>query len=296
MGALMLESLDERESSPRVQGKAAVPESADSAQEEALHAVQHILTDTDPNEADNRRRARARHISRFVWQTLTAVSFVGFVAVSPVARRAIVLHYIPDHHHDTNEPLLSWMGDAAYWILPFLVPVAAAMFFVWLGWYWWRKQLLWQVAELESGNRSPQLPPRGYLSTFLIYTQTKNAALFSRFFGVVMIYSAAWGLWYGLKLNGFGRDLLADLIIVGLPILEITLAIAILAVGFGIGRDFVPGRVLAKNTIVMGFLATTSQTDYTVAQNDAQPLLEQLRDERPWSFYSFGRAKKGTTR
>lgn len=260
---------------------------SDGSRESAQKAVQYLLADIDANETDNRERAWEQHIARALQQLLVCATAVTLGAVALATRPQLLSSELATCMA-ANPSSCAWVAwPIGFWLLAvgLLIGGVALLYY-----YHWRQREYWELATSEASRREPEKCARGYLSIFLIYTRTKHTAFFTRLFGVVTLVSSAMvllALWQGQTGVVAGTSIPIWLALSALPLLAVLLSLLVLYKGFELGRDFVPGRALVKNTIIMSFLATTSATDYTAASNSAQIVLEKIRNERPWSFYSF---------
>jgi len=254
--------------------------------------INSLVTDVDPHEERNRRRAFVRHITRFTRQAITIACLLVFVSIAPEMHRKIVVDFA-SHPAGLSEGT-TWHDQISYWksaSLPFAIPAAQMILVIGLLWYLREQSRYWRLKSAQSHQREPEICALGYMGVFRIYARTNRTAIFVKSFALATVYSALIALYIALRRGGPNVGIWPWFVIAGIPLIEILMAAVLLKLSFEIGRRFVPGLVLSKATIMLAILAATSQTDYAAAEERAARIVVNYRDDRPWWFYVF-RAKR----
>jgi hypothetical protein len=267
------------------------PSPAELGRRSADQAALGLLSDSDPDEDRHRRRAVARHFSRWLRQLATIVTAVLAAMFASGANKAIYLHYTGKIGSGTTQ---TWVQNVVATYLPFAVLALIVAAIASLLWYLREQSRYWRLRASEAHQREPDHSALGYMGVFRIYARTNRVSQFTTLYGIVALFFAGQGLTLAIVNAPALPDAGAVAVLVGLPVLDIALAVWLLKLGYEIGRRFVPGRILAKATVVLSLLAATSQTDYTTAQIQAQPHVDRIRNDRPWWFYAFRHRRKGS--
>jgi len=166
-----------------------------------------------------------------------------------------------------------------------VVPGIAALLTIlgaaWLRlWYRRERDRDWWENAAKANAAEPQQSAQGYMELFRLYARTKRRATFVMLYGVLSTYWAVLGIAASIDLgNGIavlcatGFHLVASLIVIYL--------------GFDIGRRYLPGNVLVTKTLILGFRAATSETQYQDAVNEAGKAEVDIIDRKPWWFYAY---------
>lgn len=164
------------------------------------------------------------------------------------------------------------------------IPTALGFWYFRMRWYRFRMYLEWREQSARADAREPETCSQGYMEMFRLYARTKRRATFTFLVGTAAVYSAGFGIFLASRADITGLGL--GLILAG-AILEIIAGFMIVHIAFDISRKFVPGKVLVTKTLIMSFLATTSQTDYTDARQQSMDLQRSMRERKPWWFYAY---------
>lgn len=239
--------------------------------------------EADPDETAHRRKAFRKHLFRAATQLVQGAIILGYVAASPWLR-ALLASGVKTGFADAQSPTYIWL------IVGGLIPVFLGLWYIRMRWYLFLMDLEWREQAARADAREPETCSQGYMQMFRIYARTKRRATFTFLIGLAALYSAAASF---LAIADFD---LAGAAKYGLQVaagLEMIAAAFIIYVAFDISRRFVPGKNLVTKTLIMSFLATTSQTDYTDAREQSKELQRSMREKKPWWFYTYARRPKG---
>lgn len=258
----------------------------------------------DKHEGAHRQRAVRKHVERFRGQAMLALAVVFAALLAPAVWRGVFLSF--GAAYETVWPLAfferpiallfngaPWFSGVAVLVVAGAVPLLLLAFQVsYLILYRRERDRDWRVAAAQADAREPVESARGYMNIFRLYARTKRRAIFTLLYAVLAFWWGAAGILAfvsgGLagqtSLAGYGFFVLASLTIFGGGVIGY--------LGYDISRRFVPGKILISKTLILSFLATTSQTDYSVAREAARNIEEDLIHEKPWWFYSYKKAPK----
>jgi hypothetical protein len=268
------------------------PEAA-QPQDSQSSKIDSLFIARDPDETRHRRRALVRHVTRWTRQLFASGVAIVIVLFSFPTRRVIANHFANQSISTTF--VSSWLAHielVAWAILPYVMPTIILLLIPLLLWYLREQRRYWRLQIANAHSREPDVCALGYMGVFRVYTRTNRVAIFIGLFGLTAATSAIVGIFFGLSHISHIPTIYRAFLIIGLPILELLLSLALLKIGFEIGRSFVPGIAITKSTIVLALLAATSQTDYLEVQQHADVVAGKIRDDRPWWFYVFGKKLK----
>jgi hypothetical protein len=237
-----------------------------------------VRFESDLLEAEHRAAAVRKHYTRAANQLMQGALIIAWIAITPFLRGSIttgINTLNPDEL--ALKSLVAVLSAAA-------VPIVLGFWYFRMRWYRFRMYLEWREQGARADAREPETCSQGYMEMFRLYARTKRRATFTFLIGSAAIYSAGFGivLVASSDITGLGLG-----IILSGAFLEIVAGILIIHVAFDISRKFVPGKILVTKTLIMSFLATTSQTDYTDARQQSVALQKSMRERKPWWFYSY---------
>lgn len=262
----------------------------------------------DPNEAENRRFATREHFGRWLRQIRDAVlalllaliarDYWGVVAAasglaSPPGEGSsffsnLIWSAVGAPDAAMSGPLLRWTLCG----LPVLVLLA------FLGWiqlyYLQQRDWEWKLARQKAGSSTPRDCAIGYMQVFRLYARTKRRAVYLTLFGVVAAWWSIAGLIeisgsaVGVGAFGAAGVSIASAVLTGLLALRLTYH------GYDISRRYVPGKTLVRRTLILGTMASTSQTPYADAEAQAKTIEAEELNREPDLFYSYPKRPKRT--
>lgn len=166
-----------------------------------------------------------------------------------------------------------------------VVPGVAALVTIlgaaWLR-FWYRRERDrdWSENAANANAAAPQQSARGYMALFRLYARTKRRATFVMLYGVLSAYWAVLGVAASIGLTS-ALDVFAA------TSLHFVASLVVIYLGFDISRRYLPGNVLVTKTLILGFRAATSETQYQDAVSEASKAEEDIIDTKPWWFYAY---------
>ncbi len=255
----------------------------------------------DEDEAEHRIRASQEHRRRLFRQIrsgaliiVLAAAAVPFwhVAYYVAGLDEAVMGSLAGYELNIAKALVSANGAPKAILIGLFVVGPLLMVIVLIGysyWYLHERDRDWRVAEAQADAREPKESAFGYMRIFRLYARTKRRAIFMVLYGLLALWWAGLGVWTYFS-TGVGASSFLAYALLAQAVVLAPLAIWILVLAFDVSRRFVPGRIMVTKTLIMSTLATTSQTDYAVAQAAANEIEKDLRHEKPWWFYSYRKA------
>lgn len=245
----------------------------------------------DEEESRHRGEAVGVHIARAAKQLRDMGLAIFIVIAAPAVWRAAYSAAGATFDTPWTPPflnidvgLMSNVTVAAVWVFGVATTAIAGLTVVYLYWYRFERDRDWREAAAKADAREPEVSADGYMQIFRLYAKTKRRAIFTMLFGMVGIYWGAIGVFAAVEGKAFN---VTTIMLAGAATAQIAAALLIVYRGFDIGRRFVPGKVLIRKTLILSFLATTSQTDYSAAQEKACELERAAVERKPWWFYSY---------
>ena len=258
----------------------------------------------DQDEARHRAEAVRNHLHRTQGHLIGIAIAIAFVALAPVFWRAIYSAFglsfdalwTMSSVQAGAQSVLNIFMSLPVWAISLVVLIVTlgppAGFIIRLSLYRWERDRDWRVAESQAGERDPTSGARGYMQIFRLYARTKRRSTFTLLFGAAGLWWTSVGIvLYLLGSMSAGSTIGATIQLCGAAV-GFILWLVVIYFGFDVGRRYLPGRILVTKTLILSVLATTSQTDYTVAREAARELEAEIVEDKPWWFYSYRKKPK----
>lgn len=255
---------------------------ADSGAVRVTVSPSHFEHD-DRSDADNaahRLRAVREHRARALRQILDSSLIVMLASLAP-----LFWFLVPKSVLDGNGTGIAGShGDILIAVVPALAALATVIFGLWLLWYRRENDKDWSENSAKADAREPRQSADGYMQLFRRYAKTKRRATFTMSYGVLSAWWALLGILAAILLP-FAVPTQA--MVLAASSVQMLAAFFVIYIGFDIGRRYLPGNVLVTKTLILSFLATTSQTAYQEAWDQSRKVENEIIDEKPWWFYSY---------
>lgn len=272
------------------QAGADVPETAEPGAVRVTVSPSHFEHD-DRSDADNaahRLRAVREHRARALRQILDSSLIVMLASLAP-----LFWFLVPKSIMEGNGlGIAGTHADILIAVVPAFAALATVVFGLWLLWYRRENDKDWSENSAKADAREPRQSADGYMQLFRRYAKTKRRATFTMSYGVL---SAWWALLGILAAAFLPFAVFTQTGVFAASVAQMLAAFFVIYMGFDIGRRYLPGNVLVTKTLILSFLATTSQTAYQNAWDQSRKIETEIIDEKPWWFYSYRvprRAKK----
>lgn len=224
-----------------------------------------------------RQRAAREHRKRAIRQVRSAASIIFLVAAAPPLRNLL--------YQIASGEVPAWLSDMlsgaklpteiGYLNHSFLL--IWLVYLIYLQWYMRERGKEWKEHVQQANSSDPEECARGYMAVFRMYARTKRRATFTLAWGVSAVYVGGRGIMHAIS-NDMSWMILSAAV-------ETALGVAVILVGVSISQRFLPGKVLIGHTLKLSIRAAASNTGLVEAQEQAENIERELKQNRPWWYY-----------